>query len=111
MPRAASSGRGIRGAAPRADTPDGDLVYELKTRWTDGTTAVKFSHGEFLKKLAALIPPPHLHLSRHFGVQSSHRRWRSKIVCRQAPKGADIEHLAGRTFQAPGGLNLSEAIS
>ena len=60
--------------------PAGDFVYELKSPWTDGTTAIQLSRGELFEKLAALIPPPYLHLSRHFGVFSSHSRWRSKII-------------------------------
>ena len=44
--RPAISNRRVSLADP--DSPDGDLVYELKNWWTDGTTAVKFSHGEFL---------------------------------------------------------------
>jgi hypothetical protein len=36
--------------------------------------------------LAALIPPPYIHLSRHFGVFSSSSKWRAKIVTRPAVK-------------------------
>ena len=28
----------------------------------------------------ALIPPPYMHMSRYFGVLSSHSKWRRKIV-------------------------------
>lgn len=66
----------------------GDFVYELKSQWTDGTRAIQLSREELFEKLAALIPPPYIHLSRHFGVFSSSSKWRSKIVTRpQVKKG------------------------
>ena len=68
--------------------PDSDFVYELKAQWTDGTRAIQLSREELFEKLAALIPPPYIHLSRHFGVFSSSSKWRSKIVTRpQVKKG------------------------
>ena len=58
----------------------GDLVYTLKSRWTDGTEAILVSPPELIEKLVALIPPPYIHMSRYFGVLSSHSKWRRKIV-------------------------------
>lgn len=60
----------------------GDLVYTLKARWTDGTEAIRLSPAELVEKLVALVPPPYVHLSRYFGVLSSHSRWRRHIVVR-----------------------------
>ena len=60
----------------------GDLVYTLKTRWRDGTEAIRLSPAELLEKLVALVPPPYVHLSRYFGVLSSHSKWRRHIVLR-----------------------------
>ena len=64
----------------------GDYIYELKSQWSDGTKAVLLSREELFEKLAALIPPPYIHLSRHFGVFSSSSKWRAKIVTRPAVK-------------------------
>lgn len=61
---------------------NGDLLYELKTPWSDGTTAILLSPEELCEKVAALIPPPNSHLTRYSGVFSSHSKWRSKIVLR-----------------------------
>lgn len=60
--------------------PDGDLVYELKSQWSDGTQAIVLSASEFIEKLVALVPPPYLHLTRYFGVLASHNKWRRLIV-------------------------------
>jgi hypothetical protein len=40
--------------------PSGDLVYTLKTPWSDGTEAIKLSARELIEKLVALIPPPYI---------------------------------------------------
>jgi hypothetical protein len=47
---------------------DGRLVYRLKRRWRDGTTAFVFEPEEFVARLAALVPPPRCHLVRYAGV-------------------------------------------
>ncbi len=62
--------------------PDGDLAYTLKRPWSDGTEAIVLSPAEMIEKLVALVPPPYVHLSRYFGVLSSHSRWRRQIVTR-----------------------------
>ena len=62
------------------DNPNGDLIYELKTPWRDGTEGIILSRSELCEKISALIPPPYIHLSRYFGVFSSHSKWRRLIV-------------------------------
>ncbi len=51
-------------------TTSGNIRYELKTPFTDGTTHVFFSPIDFVGKLAALVPPPRLNLTR-FGLPAS----------------------------------------
>ena len=46
--------------------PDGRLVYRLKRTWSDGTTDVVFEPLDFMAKLAALVPPPRVHLVRYY---------------------------------------------
>ena len=76
--------------------PDGDLTYTLKTPWTDGTMAIVLSPGELIEKLVALIPPPYVHLSRYFGIFSSHSRWRRRVVLRpDVRKGFVAAHGTG----------------
>lgn len=36
---------------------NGDLLYELKTPWSDGTTAILLSPEELCEKVPALVPP------------------------------------------------------
>ena len=42
----------------------GQVVLKLKTAWHDGTTHIVMSPLEFMKRLAALVPRPRLHLIR-----------------------------------------------
>jgi hypothetical protein len=54
---------------------NGDLLYQLKTPWSDGTTAILLlSPEELCEKMAALVPPPNSHLTRYSGVSSPHSK-------------------------------------
>ena len=49
-------------------TSTGNVRYELKTPYTERTTHVFFSPIDFISKLAALVPPPRLNLTRFYGL-------------------------------------------
>ncbi len=82
---------------------DGRLLYRLKHHWRDGTSHVVFEPRELLKKLAALVPPPRLHLSAT--TASSGRARASGIAwCprRARPAQARLAQDAPRTHGASG---------
>ncbi|MEW6754925.1 MAG: transposase [Candidatus Latescibacterota bacterium] len=56
------------------------LAFSLKTPWDDGTRELVVSPHEPLERLAALGPPPRLHLVRHPGVLAPHAADRAQIV-------------------------------
>lgn len=56
------------------------LAFTLKTPWADGTTSLLLSPQELLEKLAALVPPPRLHLIRYHGVLAPAAADRAEIV-------------------------------
>jgi hypothetical protein len=58
----------------------GDLVYTFTRAWSDGTTGIKLSPLELLEKLAALVPPPRVHLVRYGGCLAPHRKLRATIM-------------------------------
>lgn len=64
----------------------GDVVLKLKHPYSDGTSHLLFSGLEFVEKLAALVPPPRIHLTRYFGCLAPHSKIRSAIV----PKKEDV---------------------
>jgi hypothetical protein len=61
-------------------SPSGEILLRLKTKYSDGTSHLLFSGLEFVEKLAALIPPPRIHLTRFFGCLAPHAKIRSQIV-------------------------------
>jgi len=73
--------------------PSGDIVLKLKTQYSDGTSHLLFSGLEFVEKLAALVPPPRIHLTRFFGCLAPHSKIRSQIV----PKKADVSEPPANT--------------
>jgi hypothetical protein len=59
-------------------TPNGNVRYQLKTPYRDGTTHVLFDPLDFIARLAALVPRPRVNLTRFHGVfapNSTHRAW------------------------------------
>jgi len=70
-----------------------DIVIKLKTKYSDGTSHLLFSGLEFVEKLAALVPPPRIHLTRFFGCLAPHAKTRSQIVPKKEEPEA-IEPLA-----------------
>ncbi len=74
---------------------DGDLVYELKTPWRDGTKAIVLSQMELIEKLAALVPPRYLHQTRYFGVFASASAMRPKIILKPHVKKGFVARSSG----------------
>jgi hypothetical protein len=72
-------------AEPRLSlTSSGNVRYQLKTPYRDGTTHVIFEPLDFTARLAALVPRPRVNLTRYHGVfapNSPHRALVTK-ACR-----------------------------
>jgi len=66
------------GRLQRLDTER--LSFTLKTAWDDGTYQIVVSPHELIEKLAALVPPPRLHLIRYHGVLAPNAADRALIV-------------------------------
>jgi hypothetical protein len=61
-------------------TAQGQVRYRLKTPYRDGTTHVVLEPLDFLARLAALVPPPRVHLTRYHGVFAPHAGLRAAIT-------------------------------
>jgi hypothetical protein len=46
-------------------TTQGHVRYRLKTPYRDGTTDIALEPLDFIARLAALVPPPRVHLTRY----------------------------------------------
>ena len=68
---------------------DGRLLYRLKRKWRDGTTHVVFHPLELVEKLAAIVPPPRIHMVRYHGVVAPRAGCRRNVVPAPTAKGHD----------------------
>jgi putative transposase len=60
--------------------PDGSIALSFKRPWSDGTTSVALAPLALIARLAAIVPPPRRHVTRYFGVLSSHSKLRRQVV-------------------------------
>jgi hypothetical protein len=59
---------------------DGRVQLSFKRPWRDGTSSVVLKPTALIARLAALVPAPRRHVTRYFGVLSSHSKLRSQVV-------------------------------
>ncbi|WP_418888732.1 transposase [Methanothrix soehngenii] len=58
--------------------PSGQVRYQLKTPYRDGTTHIVLEPLDLMARLCALVPPPRMHLTRYHGVFAPHSRLRAR---------------------------------
>ena len=61
----------------------GNIIYQLKRSYGDGTTHLRFTPEQFIEKLIALVPPPRANLARYHGVFAPNASLRSKVVIKK----------------------------
>jgi hypothetical protein len=61
-------------------TAQGQVRYRMKTPYRDGTTHIVLEPVDFIARLAALVPPPRVHLTRFHGVFAAHAALRAAIT-------------------------------
>ena len=82
---------------------DGRIVYRLRHRWRDGTSAVVFEPRELLARLAAQVPPARAHQVRYHGILAPSAQWRSFVVPRQADEAVSEAGCCTRKGAGSGG--------
>jgi hypothetical protein len=80
---------------------DGDVILELRHRWADGTTHLRFDPFELLERLAALTPRPRINLVLYYGVLGARAAWRRR-VCPGETSAQDVLTV-NATPSAPAG--------
>jgi hypothetical protein len=70
-------------------TPSGQVRYQLKTPYRDGTTHIVLEPLDLMARLAALTPPPRMHLTRYHGVFAPHSKLRAAITPAGRGKGGE----------------------
>jgi hypothetical protein len=66
--------------------PDGRLRLELKTPWSDGTTAIVLAPLDLIVRVCSLVPPPRFNLTRFHGVLGPAAKLRSQVVPAPPPQ-------------------------
>jgi hypothetical protein len=86
-----------------ARQPDGRYLITFKTPWNDGSTHMVLDGVEVVSRLAALVPPPRMHLTRYFGVFAPRAKLREKVVPKCDNPDCDCRHqsLANKSSRTP----------
>ena len=61
-------------------TSSGQVRYTLNTPYRDGTTHLVLEPLDLMARLAALVPPPRMHLTRFHGVFAPHSKLRAALT-------------------------------
>jgi hypothetical protein len=61
-------------------TSSGQVRYTLKTPYRDGTTHIVLEPLDLMARLAALVPPPRMHMTRFHGVFAPHSKLRAAVT-------------------------------
>ncbi len=61
-------------------TRNGQVRYELKTPWRNGTTHVIFEPLDFISRLVSLVPKPRINLTRYNGVFAPNSKYRALVT-------------------------------
>jgi hypothetical protein len=69
-------------------TANGNVRYQLKTPYRDGTTHVIFEPLDFIARLAALVPKPRVNLTRFHGVFAPNSKHRARVTPAKRGKGS-----------------------
>ena len=79
-------------------TANGNIRYQLKTPYRDGTTHVIFEPLDFIAKLAALVPKPRTNLTRFHGVFAPHSKFRVRVTPAQRGRGRKRRQPTGENW-------------
>jgi hypothetical protein len=82
-------------------TRNGQVRYELKTPWRNGTTHVIFEPLDFISRLVALIPKPRVNLTRFHGVFAPNSRYRAMVTPSKRGKGRKTKTANDKQDQTP----------
>jgi hypothetical protein len=82
-------------------TRNGQLRYELKTPWLNGTTHVMFEPLDFISRLVSLIPKPRVNLTRFHGVFAPNSKYRAHVTLAKQGKGKAVKTPKATQDQIP----------
>jgi hypothetical protein len=69
-------------------TSSGHIRYQLKTPYPDGAARIVLEPLDLMARLAALLPPPRMHLTRYHGVCAPRSKLRAAVTPAARGKGS-----------------------
>jgi hypothetical protein len=81
-------------------TRNGQVRYQLKTPWRNGTTHVVFEPLDFVSRLVSLVPKPRVNLIRFHGVFAPNSKYRATVTPARRGKRKKC-HSVDETDQTP----------
>ena len=88
-------------------TPNGNVRYQLKTPYRDGTTHVIFEPLDFIARLAALVPKPRVNLIRFHGVFAPNSKHRAAVTPARRGRGNKPKATEAGQEQTPAERRVS----
>ncbi len=82
-------------------TRNGQVRYELKTPYSDGTTHILFEPLDFISRLVALVPKPRVNLTRYHGLLAPNSKYRARVTPARRGKGKKVETAPEKPDQTP----------
>ena len=82
-------------------TPNGNVRYQLKTPYLDGTTHIIFEPLDFIARLAALVPKPRVNLTRFHGVFAPNSKYRARVTPAKRGRGGQPATTADPEERTP----------
>ena len=79
-------------------TSNGNIRYQLKTPYRDGTTHFIFQPLDFIAKLVALVPKPRTNLTRFHGVFAPNSKFRVRVTPAKRGSGRKRRQPAGENW-------------
>ena len=86
---------------PAFGNSHGQVRYELKTPWRNGTTHVIFEPLDFISRLVALIPKPRVNLTRFHGVFAPNSHYRAMVTPAKRGRGKKTNTANDKQDQTP----------
>jgi len=90
-------------------TANGQVRYQLKTPYRDGTTHVIFEPLDFIARLAALVPKPRVNLTRFHGVFAPNSQHRALVTPAKRGRGNQRQATDDGQEPTPGRDDLGAA--
>jgi hypothetical protein len=82
-------------------TKEGNIRYQLKNHWRDGTSELEFPPEKLLDRLVSLVPPPMMNLTRYHGVFAPNYKKRKEVIPKQKEKKLTSKDTKRKDYRTP----------